>query len=205
MAGRGRKKYYAVRVGFKPGLYTEWSEAEKQVIGYNGAEYCSFKLKREADKYLKTKKKKEQQKTDAQKNNWQRITYSRQRKRNLAANYQTNSAETSTKNRFNLLQEYSAQNEDEEEELTEGRLSDFFASQRSTHRNSDRRQPQRRASKFKRRRKTVIIGDSQLKYIRGENLSTRDTYVEVNSASGAKVQQVPDLFSQELEDPTVSQ
>ena len=50
-----------------------------------------------------------------------------------------------------------------------------------------------------------MIADSQLKYIRGENLSTRDTYVEVNSASGAKVQQVPDLFSQELEDPTVSQ
>ena len=104
-----------------------------------------------------------------------------------------------------MLQEDSAQNEDEEEELTEGRLDDFFASQRSTRRNSDRRQPQRKASKFKHRRKPVIIGDSQLKYIRGENLSTRDTYVEVNSASGAKVQQVPDLFSQELEDKTVSQ
>ena len=138
-------------------------------------------------------------------NNWQQITYSRQRKRNLAVNYQTNSAETSTNNRFNLLQEDSAQNEDEQEELTEGRLNDFFASQRSTNRNSDRRQPQRRGSKSKRRRKTVIIGDSQLKYIRGENLSTRDTYVEVNSVSGAKVQQVSDLFSQELEDPTVSQ
>ena len=110
-----------------------------------------------------------------------------------------------TNNRFNLSQEDSAQNEDEEEELTEGRLNDFFASQRSTRRNSDRRQPQRRASKFKCRRKTVIIGDSQLKYIRGENLSTRDTYVEVNSVSGAKVQQVPDLLSQELEDLTVSQ
>ena len=95
--------------------------------------------------------------------------------------------------------------EDEEEELTEGRLNDFFTSQRSTCRNSDRRQPQRRASKFKSKRKTVIIGDSQLKYIRGENLSTRDTYMEVNSVSGAKVQQVPDLSSQELEDPIVSQ
>ena len=50
-----------------------------------------------------------------------------------------------------------------------------------------------------------MIGYSQLKYIGGENLSTRDTYVEVNSVSGAKVQQLPDLFSQELEDPTVSQ
>ena len=58
---------------------------------------------------------------------------------------------------------------------------------------------------LKRRRKTVMIGDSQPKYIRGEKLSTRDNYVEVNSVSDAKVQQVPDLFSQELEDPAVSQ
>ena len=41
------------------------------MTGYNGAEYCSFKLKREADKYLKTKKtkkKKDQEKADAQNN-----------------------------------------------------------------------------------------------------------------------------------------
>ena len=50
-------------------LYTERSEAEKQVTGYDCAEYCSFKLKGEADKYFKTKKtekKKDQEKTDAQ-------------------------------------------------------------------------------------------------------------------------------------------
>ena len=38
MPRKGRKKYYAVRVGHKPGLYNEWSEAEKQVMGYEGAE-----------------------------------------------------------------------------------------------------------------------------------------------------------------------
>ena len=38
------------------------------MTGYNGAEYCSFKLKGEADKYLKTKKKKDQEQTDAQNN-----------------------------------------------------------------------------------------------------------------------------------------
>ena len=57
MPGKGRKKYYAARVGHKPGLYNEWSEAEKQVLGYKGAEYSSFRLKRDAEKYLKSKKK----------------------------------------------------------------------------------------------------------------------------------------------------
>ena len=55
MPGKGRKKYYAVRVGHKPGLYNEWSDVEKQVMSYKGAEYNS--LKRDAEKYLKSKKK----------------------------------------------------------------------------------------------------------------------------------------------------
>ena len=56
MLGKGRKKYYTVRVGHKPGLYNEWSEAEKQVMGYKGAEYSSFRLKRDAEKYLKSQR-----------------------------------------------------------------------------------------------------------------------------------------------------
>ena len=32
-------------------------EVEKQVMGYKGAEYSSFRLKRDAKKYLKSKKK----------------------------------------------------------------------------------------------------------------------------------------------------
>ena len=56
MLGKGRKKYYAVRVGRKPRLYNEWSEAEKKVMGYKEAEYSSFRLKRYAGKYLKSKK-----------------------------------------------------------------------------------------------------------------------------------------------------
>ena len=55
--GKGKKKYYAVRAGHKTGLYNEWSEAEKQVMGYKGAEYSSFRLKRDAEKYLKSEKK----------------------------------------------------------------------------------------------------------------------------------------------------
>ena len=57
MSGKGKKKYYAVRVGHKTVLYNEWSEAEKQVMGYKGAEYSSFRLKRDAEKYLKSKNK----------------------------------------------------------------------------------------------------------------------------------------------------
>ena len=48
-----------LRVGQKPGVYNEWSEAEKQAMGYKGAEYSSFRLKRDAEKYLKSKKKSE--------------------------------------------------------------------------------------------------------------------------------------------------
>ncbi|MFT5483573.1 MAG: viroplasmin and RNaseH domain-containing protein, partial [Halieaceae bacterium] len=30
------KKYYVVWVGHRPGIYTTWSEAEKQVRGFPG-------------------------------------------------------------------------------------------------------------------------------------------------------------------------
>ena len=38
-------------------MNNEWSKVEKQVMGYKGAEYSSFRLKRDAEKYLKSKKK----------------------------------------------------------------------------------------------------------------------------------------------------
>lgn len=39
------KKYYAVRLGYKPGIFHEWfgeDEAEKQIKGYGGAKYQKF-------------------------------------------------------------------------------------------------------------------------------------------------------------------
>ena len=58
MAGgaRSRKKYYAVRFGRNLGIYIEWHEAEEQTTGFPGADFCSFKLKKDALKYLKQKK-----------------------------------------------------------------------------------------------------------------------------------------------------
>lgn len=48
------KKYYAVRSGRQCGLFNDWSSCEKQVKGYKGAEYKSFKTKEEAEAYLAT-------------------------------------------------------------------------------------------------------------------------------------------------------
>ena len=58
MAGgaTSRKKYYAVRFGLNPGIYTEWQEAEEQTTRFSGADFCLFKLKKDTVKYLKQKK-----------------------------------------------------------------------------------------------------------------------------------------------------
>lgn len=51
MALKG-KKFYAVRKGKETGIFYSWSDCEKQVKGYSGAEYKSFKIKEEAMAYL---------------------------------------------------------------------------------------------------------------------------------------------------------
>ncbi|WP_425539560.1 ribonuclease H1 domain-containing protein [Microaceticoccus formicicus] len=46
------KKYYAVKVGKTPGIYETWEECQKQVKGFSGAVFKSFKLKRDAENYI---------------------------------------------------------------------------------------------------------------------------------------------------------
>lgn len=46
------KKYYAVRKGNNPGIYTSWEECKKQVHGFKGAEYKSFVTEDEAHAYI---------------------------------------------------------------------------------------------------------------------------------------------------------
>lgn len=48
-----KSKYYAVRKGKTPGIYLTWDECKKQVDGFSGAEYKSFKVKEEAKEYMK--------------------------------------------------------------------------------------------------------------------------------------------------------
>ena len=45
-------KYYAVKIGRKPGIYTDWSSANEQVLGFSGAQYKSFKTSKEADEFM---------------------------------------------------------------------------------------------------------------------------------------------------------
>ncbi|SDP14318.1 ribonuclease HI [Desulforhopalus singaporensis] len=47
-----KKKYYAVAVGRKNGIYDDWSSAEKQVKGYPGAKYKSFATRQQAESWL---------------------------------------------------------------------------------------------------------------------------------------------------------
>lgn len=45
-------KFYAVRKGRKPGIYTAWDECKQHVAGYSGAEYKSFVNQQDAQNYL---------------------------------------------------------------------------------------------------------------------------------------------------------
>lgn len=51
-------KYYAVKKGKKPGVYLNWEECKKQVIGYSGAIYKSFSTLNEANDFLVEEKEK---------------------------------------------------------------------------------------------------------------------------------------------------
>ncbi len=48
----GKKKFYAVRVGHKTGIYSTWEECKLQVDGYPKAEYKSFPTLKNAEDYL---------------------------------------------------------------------------------------------------------------------------------------------------------
>lgn len=45
-------KFYAVRKGKTPGVYTTWNECKLNVFGFPGAEYKSFDTKEEADAFM---------------------------------------------------------------------------------------------------------------------------------------------------------
>ena len=45
-------KYYAVRRGYRPGVYLSWTECKVQVDGFRGAEHKSFKSYEEVEHYV---------------------------------------------------------------------------------------------------------------------------------------------------------
>ncbi|MGR3742380.1 ribonuclease H family protein [Companilactobacillus sp. DQM5] len=50
-------KFYAIKKGRKPGIYTNWPEAKKQVEGFSGAVYKGFTTKKEAELFINQDKK----------------------------------------------------------------------------------------------------------------------------------------------------
>ncbi|KAI9711636.1 MAG: hypothetical protein M1828_001896 [Chrysothrix sp. TS-e1954] len=53
MPSKAKPKFYAIRQGHEPGIYTDWAVAEEQVRGFPGCVFKSFKTREEADAYLK--------------------------------------------------------------------------------------------------------------------------------------------------------
>ena len=49
-----KKKFYAVKVGKIPGIYSTWNECEAQVKGVSGAKYKSFATLKEAEEFFHT-------------------------------------------------------------------------------------------------------------------------------------------------------
>jgi ribonuclease HI len=52
MARKDAKKHYAVVKGRVPGIYTDWAEAKRHVIGYPGAVYKGFATEAEARDFM---------------------------------------------------------------------------------------------------------------------------------------------------------
>ena len=48
-----KKKFYAVRKGYKTGIFETWAECQKATSGFSGAEFMSFLTREGAQAYLK--------------------------------------------------------------------------------------------------------------------------------------------------------
>lgn len=68
-----KQKYYAVKVGRVPGVYTSWDDCEEQVDGFSGAEYKSFGLRDQAEAYLSNTFNEQSEKDE--KSNFEAIAY----------------------------------------------------------------------------------------------------------------------------------
>lgn len=54
-------KYYAVRQGYKPGIYTTWEDCQNQIKGFPKAEFKKFDNEEDAKNFIINNEKKEQE------------------------------------------------------------------------------------------------------------------------------------------------
>src|SRR5690242_18996060 len=47
-----KQKFYAVRKGRQPGIYSDWDSCKRQVEGFAGAQYKSFSTREEAARFI---------------------------------------------------------------------------------------------------------------------------------------------------------
>lgn len=47
-----QKKFYAVKQGRQPGIYSTWAECQKQTVGFKGAKFKGFVTRTEAEAYM---------------------------------------------------------------------------------------------------------------------------------------------------------
>ena len=59
------KKFYAVKVGKKPGIYGTWAECQKQIHGFSGAVFKGFATREEAMEFIGGGVKQKQEETQA--------------------------------------------------------------------------------------------------------------------------------------------
>lgn len=52
MSFKNKKVYYVVHRGREPGIYTKWSDCEKQINKFDGAQYKKFENEEEANEFL---------------------------------------------------------------------------------------------------------------------------------------------------------
>ncbi|KAF4633262.1 hypothetical protein G7Y89_g4857 [Cudoniella acicularis] len=50
--GDGATKFYGVRAGKTPGVYTTWADCQENITGFKGAQYKSFPSKKEAEDFV---------------------------------------------------------------------------------------------------------------------------------------------------------
>ncbi|RDW71360.1 hypothetical protein BP6252_07923 [Coleophoma cylindrospora] len=50
--GDGGPKYYAVRAGHTPGVYTNWEDCQEQITGFKGAQFKAYLDKTEAEMFV---------------------------------------------------------------------------------------------------------------------------------------------------------
>lgn len=71
-------KYYAVKKGRVPGVYQTWEECQKQIIGYSGSIFKSFKNKEDADKFIQDSPNSNHKNSPAQNNRNSHLTRQQQ-------------------------------------------------------------------------------------------------------------------------------